>query len=377
MYRVALRALLALAVLLVASPLAAQPITLGNDSPGLRVFGSGGGISTPVTIANGGCNWTSGGTTNTVIAFDGTRCVSTDSAITSILGGATSTGLSYVSGTGDHTFSDGVILMTPPAAVTTPGFAGSVETDSGINVGFAAGVAADFIVNNVHAGRFSGNEGLLFKSDYAVGWTSGAPTAATELVLYRSSATLVALASANAGTSYRDLLARSLAAGTATYGAAPIGTVGSGTGLTVNATGDYRRVVYKATCTQACFSAAATTADKTWYTTAAKQRITSIIADVTVAFTGGLVSDADMTCGTTAGGNEILATFDVDTAAITVGLADADLGTSMTRAAAIQGGYLPSWTTTTAVQCRLTTVGANTDQLTAGTIIWYLETLAM
>ena len=161
------------------------------------------------------------------------------------------------------------------------------------------------------------------------------------------------------------------------YLAEPMGTVGSGTGLTVNAAGYVRRVVYKATCSHLCFAAAALTADKTFYTLAAKQQLTRAYADVTVAFTGGGVTDADMTCGTTAGGNEILATFDVDSAAITRGLADADMGTAMTRAAAIQGGYLPSWTATTAVQCRLTTVTANTDQLTAGTIVWYLETLAL
>lgn len=154
----------------------------------------------------------------------------------------------------------------------------------------------------------------------------------------------------------------------------PAVTAGAGT---VNAAAAVQRSVYKSTLTFANFSAAALTADATIATLPAKVRLTGIIADVTTAFTGGAVSAATMVCGKTAGGNEYLVSFDVFTAAILIGDADAELGASITRAGSIQGGDLPSWTATTAAQCRLTTVTANTDALTAGTIIYYLITEAM
>jgi len=55
-------------------------------------------------------------------------------------------------------------------------------------------------------------------------------------------------------------------------------------------------------------------------------------------------------------------------------LADADMGTTLVRAAAVQGGTLPSWTATTVVSVRLTTTTANTDQLTAGSTTYYIVT---
>lgn len=151
-------------------------------------------------------------------------------------------------------------------------------------------------------------------------------------------------------------------------------TSGSGTGLTVNEAAYSGRVVHKVTTTFAAFAAAALTGDKTIATLPAKTKLVSVYADCTATFTGGGVTDADFTLGTSAGGADILATFDVFTATSQRGLADADLGTGMTRAAAIQGGLFPSWTATTIVSARLTTVTANTDQLTTGSITWFLVT---
>lgn len=151
-------------------------------------------------------------------------------------------------------------------------------------------------------------------------------------------------------------------------------TAGSGTGLIVNSTGNLNRQVYKVTVTYAGFSAAATTADKTIATLPAKTKIVGFYADTTVAFTGGAVSAASLTVGKSAGGVEYIATHDVLSAAIVRGLADADMGTELTRAAAIQGGAVVDWAATTTVSARITTTSANTNALTAGSITFYIVT---
>lgn len=154
-------------------------------------------------------------------------------------------------------------------------------------------------------------------------------------------------------------------------------TVGSGTGLTVN---QYARIitkVHKVTVTFAALAAAGLTADKTIVTLPAKTRLVDIIADTTTKYIGGGVTAATLIVGKTVGGSEYVVSHDVFTAAVTKGLADADLGTSINRANAVQGGDLPSWTATTAISVRLTTVTANTDQLTQGSTTYYLITEVM
>lgn len=150
------------------------------------------------------------------------------------------------------------------------------------------------------------------------------------------------------------------------------------TGLVINNAGDLTRMIRKVTLssTHTAFQAAATAADVTLFTTAAKTRVMAVIADTTVAWAGPAGTLA-FTMGKTAGGNEYLVTHDVKTGVVTKGLADADFGTAMIRATAIQTGDLPSWTTTTAVQCRLTSgtgnlgTGAATN-LTNGTTTFYV-----
>lgn len=149
-------------------------------------------------------------------------------------------------------------------------------------------------------------------------------------------------------------------------------TAGTGTGLTVNSAGNVNRQVYKVTLTYAGLAAADLTADHVIATLPAKTKLVAIYADTTVPYTGGAVSAATLKVGKTTGGAEYIASHDVWTGAVTKGLADADMGTSMTRAAAIQGGDLPSWTATTDVSVRLTTVTANTNALTAGSTTYYL-----
>ena len=152
-------------------------------------------------------------------------------------------------------------------------------------------------------------------------------------------------------------------------------TAGSGTGVTVNSAGNLNREIYKVTATyQALSSLSSLTADKVIATLPAKTRLVSIITDTTIPYTGGTVSAATLQVGKTTGGVEYMAVHDVLSGAVTRGLADADLGTSMVRAAAVQGGDLPSWSGTTNISVRLTTVTDTTDHLTAGSTTYYLIT---
>lgn len=155
---------------------------------------------------------------------------------------------------------------------------------------------------------------------------------------------------------------------------------GSGTGVTVNDAGSVRRVVYKATVTYAQFIAAAVTADWTIATLPAKTRLIGVYADVTQAFVCASVCTTgtlSATVGTSAGGSDVLASFDADAATALFGDADGELGTGLTRAAAIQGSLL-SWAGTI-VTMRLTSGTGNlgsgsATNLNAGSITFYLIT---
>jgi hypothetical protein len=106
-----------------------------------------------------------------------------------------------------------------------------------------------------------------------------------------------------------------------------------------------------------------------------KEKIVGFYADTTTKYIGGAISAATLEVGITAeGAAQIIAAHDVFTAAVTKGLADADMGTSMTRAAQIQGGYLPSWTAATAIYATIDSTTANTNALTQGSTTFYIVT---
>lgn len=364
-----LGAKLALAVVLLGATLvSAQPFSRPGG-PGLTVVaGGGGGVTAGTASANQCAYWTSASAIagDADCTFDGTTfAVTTLTVGTGHATPATDDGSQL--GTTALKWSDlflalGSVINFNNGDVTITHSADTIAVAGGTlnTVAITAtGTIATSGAVDINSGRHV-RAGTADSSN-AFYWTSGPQFVAKD-------ATSVFLVDSAATGPL------SVSVGPVVDSTAPVGTVGSGTGVTVNGTAGLRRVTYKATFTQAAFSAAATTADKTIYTLAAKQKLVSIYADSTATWTGGAVSDADMTCGKTAGGNEYLTTFDVDTATITRGLVDADLGTSINRAGAIQGGDLPSWTATTAITCRLTTVGANTDALTAGSITFYLVT---
>ena len=109
------------------------------------------------------------------------------------------------------------------------------------------------------------------------------------------------------------------------------------------------------------FAAAALTADCTVATLKAGQKLVDVHADVTVGFTcsGTCTGTKVVQCGTAAGGTQVLAAgFNVAATGV-AGDADAELGSGMTRAAAIQGGLLGSWSSTTPISCRFTSGTGN------------------
>lgn len=154
-------------------------------------------------------------------------------------------------------------------------------------------------------------------------------------------------------------------------------SVASGTGITTNYNGDYRFPALSITVASTAWTAAATSQDINLITLPARARIRYFYADTTVAF-AGLAGTIAQTVGTSAGGTQILASKDVKTAAVTAGIADADLGgTTMNRASMIQGSYLPSFSATTTISVRLTSgtgnigTGAATN-LSAGSTTYYV-----
>lgn len=180
----------------------------------------------------------------------------------------------------------------------------------------------------------------------------------------------------NARNAYADLYGKSL------IPSAPAITVGSGTGITVNTATEVREVVYKVTIAHTNYVAAAVTADATIGTLPAKTLVTGVMADLTQAFACAVTCTSttlSFILGRGAGGAQFLASFDADAAAGQFGDADAELGTTMARAAAIQAGSPEAWASTQAVVLRLTSgtgnigTGAATN-LSQGSVTIYLTT---
>ncbi len=143
--------------------------------------------------------------------------------------------------------------------------------------------------------------------------------------------------------------------------------------MTVNYNGKCVRGQYSITVGYADFQAAALFKDVTICTLPAKTRLVGIVCDTTVKYAGPAGTLA-LIVGVGSGGAEYVATHDVKTAAITVGLADADLGTLLVRSGAIAGGTMPSWTATQAVVARITSSSGNTSSFTTGSTTFTLIT---
>jgi hypothetical protein len=149
----------------------------------------------------------------------------------------------------------------------------------------------------------------------------------------------------------------------------------AGTGITTNYNGKLSGGTYSVTIDKAAFTAAALTQDIVLGQIPAKAMICGIYCDTTQAF-AGTAGTLQISIGKTTGGAEFVLAHDVKTAAVTKGLADGDLGTSINRANAVQGGHTPSWSAATNVSLRLASSSGNlgngtVTNLSAGSVTIY------
>lgn len=147
----------------------------------------------------------------------------------------------------------------------------------------------------------------------------------------------------------------------------------SATGVTVLEKGAVRHLchVVKVDYT-AVNGTAGTTADVTLWTLPAGFLLQRVIVDVTTVFAGGSISDCDVTVGSSAGGNQYLLSFDVDTAAIVAGDVVAEIGAGLVDATRADLTVSSNAMAATTLQCRFTSAGANLTDLTGGSMRVYI-----
>lgn len=151
-------------------------------------------------------------------------------------------------------------------------------------------------------------------------------------------------------------------------------TPASGTGITTVLSGAQYSGLHKVTLTFAAFQAAATSKEITLATVNAKVRLLRVYTDTTSAFTG-TAGTVNLQVGSTAGADDLILAHDVKSAPVVKGLANADLGTSIERANAVQGGYLPAggWASTWDVYVKMISGAGNLSGLTTGSVTIFLE----
>jgi hypothetical protein len=158
-------------------------------------------------------------------------------------------------------------------------------------------------------------------------------------------------------------------------------TQGGATGVTVGTFGSIVRQYTKVTVSTAAFTCAALTCDVTLWTVPNTTFVAMVYANLTQTFACTATcttSTLSLLVGKGGGGAQYLASFDADAATGWFGDADAELGTSLARAAAVQGGvFEPTGVGT--LQIRLTSgtgnigTGAATN-LSQGSVVVYLFT---
>jgi hypothetical protein len=152
-------------------------------------------------------------------------------------------------------------------------------------------------------------------------------------------------------------------------------------GTTVNAQGRISESVYKVTIPHAVWTAADVAQSIIVGALVPKAKIIGIISDTTIAY-AGLGGTIQLNVGVSSGGSELIVAHDVKSGVVTKGLADADLGTSINRTNAVQGGYIPSWTGHTYLYATLTSGTGNlgngsATNLSNGSTTIYVTTQAM
>jgi hypothetical protein len=156
-----------------------------------------------------------------------------------------------------------------------------------------------------------------------------------------------------------------------TLGNAMLETTSTSSGITHDEIGLSCRTRHKVTIPYTAFQAAALSTDLTILRVPAKSRIVAVYSDTTTPF-AGTAGTLNLRVGTNTGGQQLILDHDVKTAAVTKGIADADLGTELSRSGAVQGGVLSSWTITGDVKVRLTSGSGNLSGLNAGSVTVYV-----
>ena len=278
--------------------------------------------------------------------------------------------------------TDSLTVQHADGTVAAPSITFATDPNTGL---YATGSQGDIAFSSDGVGYLLFNGSLQFKSDRSFQWSSGAIGATSDLFLFRDAAAVLALKN---GANSQTFRIYGSTTGTNYVEIAAASQITAGTHATVVKSGSVNQFTYKVTVTAttclAPFAAAALTADCTIATLPAKTKLLGVYADVTAAFTcsGTCTGTKTIGAGISAGGVEILAAGLNVAATGQLGDADAELGSGMTRAAAIQGGYLPSWSGTSAVSVRFTSGTGNWGDgaltfVNAGSITFYLTTEAL
>lgn len=256
---------------------------------------------------------------------------------------------------------------------------GSVVAPSGVNIPTGGNATLD-VGTVVECSTSSFRiDGCTFGSGSKIVWTNGTTSGTADVGLARNAAGVLEVNNGTAGTFTNT----SVKTGAATLTAIQP-TQSGATGVTTNDLGSIRDTLVKITVDRTAFVCAATTCDVTVVTIPAKTWIKNVIGDLTTTFACAstcTTSTLSMVLGRGAGAAEFLASLDADAATGQFGDADAELGTQLVRASAIQGGVLSSWSATTNVVVRLTSgtgnigTGAATN-LSQGSITFYLWLLS-
>jgi hypothetical protein len=224
-------------------------------------------------------------------------------------------------------------LLLGDGLVGAPAYSFASEATSGIWRAGTQDIRMSIVGSDIW--KTSG-AGVVLNSAVSLFWGSTG-VATPDLALSRAAANTLALRNgANAQTFQ--------VGPTTAYASLQSGSVitpGSATGLTVNEFGVSNTLVYKVTLAQTAFVCAAVTCDVTIGTLPANTRVVSIDAKIATVFACTATctsSTLSMIVGRGSGGSEYLASLDADAATSWFGDADAEMGTLMTRAAAIQGG---------------------------------------
>lgn len=266
-------------------------------------------------------------------------------------------------GTTDYFDSDGSATITTPGNLTLSGAAGTMTL---------SGASAVLNLNNTGGEYRITNKAVMFAQGGATTTIRGLTTdtggadVAVEIVndetLTTAGDTLLRIRNGEAAV---GTVIASVDKDGNYFNNAIGGTAGTGT---VVARGLVRHNVAAITLGFASVQTGALTNDITLWTLPAKSRVLRVIADVTEVFDGGAISDCDVTVGNTAGGNQYLVSFDVDTAIGTFGDVAAEIGAALTSATVAD----VQWAAST-VQARFTSVGANLSALTTGVMTVYVE----